>query len=250
MCDGDHRAGTGWKGWRALPPQQPWMPKGPWRDLTYPLGPDVPRATVFPQPEFRRLKSLPADPLNVTEMQMVVHIGTHVDAPRHFFADGPAFHDIALERLCGPGVVLRVARGAGEAIGVADLQAQQALVQPGDIVAIDTGWSRYAGTPQYHDHPYLDVEAARWLVERGVKLAAFDVPTPDLPLARRPAGYDWPAHHVLLGHGVLVSENVYGLGELAGQRVEFAFMALNIVDSDGAPARVMARPVQAGGMAA
>src|SRR5690606_16089533 len=131
MCDSDHRAGTGWKGWRALPPQQPWMPKGPWRDLRYPLGADVPPATVFLQRAFWRLKVLPADPLSVTEMQMVVHIGTHVDAPRHFFAVGPAFHDIALERLCGPGVVLRVARGAGGAIGVADLQAQQALVKTG-----------------------------------------------------------------------------------------------------------------------
>lgn len=244
MCDNPHQIGTGWKGWCALPPSQPGMPTGPWRDLTYPLGHAVPRASVFPQPVFRRIKSLPDDSLNVTEMQMVVHVGTHVDAPRHFFVDGPAFHEIALDRLCGPGVVLRIDRGAGEAITVEDLQPFDAVVRPGDIVAIDTGWSQYAGTPQYHDHPYLAPDAARWLVDHGVKLAAFDVPTPDLPVSRRPDHYDWPAHHVLLSHGVLVSENVCGLTGLAGQRLEFAFVALNIEESDGAPARVMARPVE------
>src|SRR5690606_5736881 len=104
-----------------------------------------------PQPSFRRIKSLPADPLNVTEMQMVVHIGTHVDAPRHFFSDGPAFHEIPLERLCGPGVVLQVSKPVGAAITAADLAPHAPRVRPGDIVAFDTGWARRAGTEQYHD---------------------------------------------------------------------------------------------------
>ena len=243
MCDNVHHSGKGWRGWRDLPAQQHCMPLGPWMDLTYPLGASVPRAAVFPQPVFRLIKQLPNDPLNGTEMQMVVHIGTHVDAPRHFFVDGPAFHDIALNRLCGSGVVLRIARHAGEAITLGDLQSYQATIRPGDIVAIDTKWSQYAGTPQYHDHPYLSPDAAQWLVDRGVKLVAFDVPTPDLPLSRRPAHYDWPAHHILLSQGVLISENVYGLAALAGQRFEFAFVALNIENADGAPARVIARPI-------
>jgi kynurenine formamidase len=45
----------------------------------------------------------------------------------------------------------------------------------------------------------------------------------------------------LLGNGVLVAENLAGLDQLAGERVEFMFSALNIEDSDGAPARVLAR---------
>lgn len=244
MCDSDQKRGVGWQGWRELPASSRCLPTGPWIDLTYPLGPNVPRATVFPQPVFRLIKRLPEDPLNVTEMQMVVHIGTHVDAPRHFFSDGPAFDELALDRLCGPGIVIPVVRQAGDAITVADLTPYVDAVHPGDIVAIETGWSQYAGTPQYHDHPYLAPDAAQWLVDRGVKLVAFDVPTPDLPLSRRPTDYDWPAHHVLLGQGVLVSENVYGLTPLAGLRLEFAFVALNIEGSDGAPARVIARTIE------
>jgi arylformamidase len=53
---------------------------------------------------------------------------------------------------------------------------------------------------------------------------------------RRPPGYDWPAHHILLSRGILISENVTGFGPMANQRVELVFLALNIEESDGAPA--------------
>lgn len=245
MCDSPLEAGTGWQGWKELPAISHGIPLGPWQDLTYPLSPAVPRAGVFPEPKFRRIKSIPTDPLNVTEMQMVVHVGTHVDAPRHFFNDGPAFDGIPLERLCGQGVVLSFDKGPEETISAVDLDVYDSLVLPGDIVAIETGWAKYARTPQYHEHPHLTPDAAHWLVDHGVKLAAFDVPTPDLPVSRRPHGYDWPVHQILLRHGVLISENVYGLTGLAGRRMEFAFVALNIEDSDGAPARVLARPIKA-----
>jgi len=244
MCDGNHQQNMGWKGWSPLPESTRILAHGPWRDLTHHLDTDVPRAEVFPVPLFRKIRSLPEDPLNVTEMGMVVHIGTHVDAPRHFFSDGPAFHEIPPDRLCGTGVVLSIEKGGNELITAADLEAHAGLIRPGDIVAINTGWSRHARSEQYHDHPHLCPQAAQWLVDHKVKLAAFDIPTPDLPIGRRSPDFNWPVHHILLGHGVLVSENLTGLSALNNQRVEFVFAALNIVESDGAPARVFARPVE------
>ena len=212
-------------------------------DLSHPLGPDMPRALGFPQPAFRRIKSLPNDPLNVTEMQMVVHVGTHVDAPRHFLSDGPAFHEIPLERLSGAGVVLRIKKEPGEMIFVSDLEALAIEICPGDIVVLDTGWAKFAQTPDYHDHPYLSPVAAQWLVDHKIKLLACDLPTPDMPVGRRPPGFNWPAHHILLSNGILVAENITGLTQLAGTRFEFVFSALNIENSDGAPARVLARKI-------
>jgi kynurenine formamidase len=46
----------------------------------------------------------------------------------------------------------------------------------------------------------------------------------------------WPVHHILLSRGILISENVTGFGPIANQRVELVFLALNIEESDGAPA--------------
>jgi kynurenine formamidase len=220
------------------------IPQGPWVDLSYPLSDSVPRASMFPQPSFRLIKRLPQDPINVTEMQMVVHIGTHVDAPRHFFMDGPAFHEIPLDRLTGPGVVVSVPNKiAGETIEIADLERSGVEIRRGDIVALHTGWSRHSASHAYHDHPHLSPTAAQWLADRGIKLLACDMPTPDLPIGRRPPDYNWPAHHIFLSRGILVSENVTNLDALANRRVEFLFLALNIENSDGAPARVLARPI-------
>lgn len=245
MCDARAYAGKGWKGWLELPSRgSADVPAGAWVDLSHPLDEDMPRVAFFPVPRFERILSFPEHPLNVTEMQMCVHTGTHVDAPRHFFEDGPAFHEIPVERLSGSGVVWRIEKEPGSVIEPTDFVAAHPKVRAGDIVALDTGWSGRVGTDSYEDHPCLSVQAAQWLVEHKVKLLAVDFPTPDLAVRRRAKGFDWPVHHVLLSHGVLVSEHLTHLRTLAGQRVEFAFLALNIQGSDGSPARVMARPVQ------
>jgi arylformamidase len=80
-------------------------------------------------------------------------------------------------------------------------------------------------------------------VQQKVKLVAVDMPTPDVAIDRRPAGFIWPVHRALLRDGVLIAEQVTNLGSLAGGRAEFMFCPLNIADCDGAPARVLARAI-------
>ena len=92
------------------------------------------------------------------------------------------------------------------------------------------------------DHPFLTAEAADWLVARGAKLVGMDNSTPDQAPHYRRKDYDLPVHNTLLSHGVLIAEHVTNMTALAGQRVEIMFLGLNIAGSDGAPARVIARP--------
>jgi len=139
-----------WQGWAAP------VPGGPaWTDLSHVLNADVSRVAMFPAPSFSRFKSLPDDPLNVTEIRMVAHVGTHLDAPSHFIPDGPSIDQIPLGRLHGPGVVWRVRRQAGEMIEPDDLDGASPPAQPGDMVLLDTGWSHWFGRPAYDDHPWL-----------------------------------------------------------------------------------------------
>ena len=126
-------------------------------------------------------------------------------------------------------------------IGVDQLVACTPALEPDDIVLIDTGWAAHFGTGLYDRHPSLSVDAAQWLVDQHVKLVGLDTPTPDLPVDRRPDGFDWPVHHVLLSHGVLIVEHLTGLTELAGQRIEAFVLPLRIQGSDGSPVRAVAR---------
>lgn len=242
MCDRTERT-DGWRGWIDLPAPSTPAPTGEWIDLTHPVSPAMPCASIFPTPSFPLLRSLPNDPFNVTEIRMVAHAGTHVDAPRHYYADGPDAASIPLDRLRGPGVVWRIAAAPDEVIGIATLEACRPTLRDGDILALDTGWAARAGTPEYERHPSLDAAAAAWLVERRIKLLACDFATPDLVYHLREPGFDWPVHRALLSRGILICEHLTGHAALAGERVEFHFGALPVVGGDGAPARVLARRI-------
>jgi arylformamidase len=82
---------------------------------------------------------------------------------------------------------------------------------------------------------------AEWLVDHQVNLLGVDFSTPDLTAHKRPGGFTWPVHQILLSQGVLVAEHLANLGGLANRRVEAMFLATPIAGSDGAPARVLAR---------
>jgi arylformamidase len=230
-----------WQGWTAPAPPGP-----TWTDLSHVLNAAVSRVAMFPAPSFGTFMSIPDDPLNVTEIRMVAHVGTHLDAPSHFIPDGPAIDQIPLARLHGQGVVWPVRRRAGETIGPDDLDGASPPARPGDMVLLDTGWARWFGTAAYDDHPWLSEAAATWLADRQVSLVGMDLPTPDLPVPRRPAeGFGWPVHKILLSRGVLIAEHLTGLASLSGQRVEIIIGALNVEGADGAPARIFARPLEA-----
>jgi kynurenine formamidase len=205
----------------------------------------MPRVPFFPRPVFERVMSLPEKPINVTRMDMIVHTGTHVDAPRHFFEDGPAMDDVPLDRLSGLGLVWPVRVGRATEIGVADIERAGPQLQQGDILVLDTGSHHVAGTPAYDDHPWLSLEAARWIAAQGVKMLAVDMPTPDCAVRHRKPGFDYPVHRHLMARGVLIAEHLTNLDALSGKRVEIVCSALNICGSDGAPARILARPSSA-----
>lgn len=245
MCDIESNGRLGWHGWRHWPDRPIPRATGAWHDLSHRLHNELPVPHVFPKPSYGRITSMPKDRLNITQIEMVCHIGTHVDAPLHLFMDGPAFDQIPLGKLHGQGVVWALDVGRFDEISVDMLAAMRPLAQPGDMVLLHTGWASRFGTDQYLDNPALTVEAAEWLLAQDIKLLGVDFATPDLALPRRAPDFDWPVHKVLLGNGVLIAENLADFGVLAGQRVEIICGALNIEGADGSPARILARTIGA-----
>ena len=239
---GDPLPAARWHGWPPVDPPPAPRGAGPWLELSHVLRSDLSRVSAFPEARFERPYQMPRDPMNATTMSMVCHFGTHVDAPCHFIPGAPAFHEIPLERLHGPGVVWRLECASGGTITAEDLARCKPAMRPGDIVLLDAGWAERFGRPVRRQSA-LGVDAAEWLVTRQAKLVGVDFATPDLAVPRRPPGFDWPVHHVLLGHGVLIAEHLRNLRPLAGRRIEAMFLALAIEGSDGGPARVVARAV-------
>lgn len=243
MCETETDKIPGWKGWLDLPAPKISGAAGGWIDLSHRLTEELSRIPMFPQPRIRRLWEIPEHRANVTEVHMVVHHGTHLDAPRHFIADGPTMDEVPLDRLYGPGVIWRFDKPDDSMIDVADLERATPRLREGDIVLFDTGRAQYVNTERYTHHTSLTGEAAAWLVKQGAKIVGVDFATPDLPPGRRPVDFAFPVHYTLLSQGVLIAEHVTNLTPLAGRRAEIMFLGLNIAGSDGAPARAIARAI-------
>jgi arylformamidase len=80
---------------------------------------------------------------------------------------------------------------------------------------------------------HLGNDAARWIVKRGIKLIGVDY----LSVDSFDAG-DKVVHHTLLEAGVVIIEGL-NLSHVAQGVYQLYCLPLKIVDSDGAPARVV-----------
>lgn len=243
MCESAAKKIPGWKGWADLPAPKVSGAVGAWVDLSHRLTEELSRIPSFPQPRIRQIARIPEARANVTEVHMVVHHGTHLDAPRHFLADGPTMDEIPLERLYGPGVIWRIDATDEGVIDVKDIEKATPRMREGDIVLLDTGRARHVNTDKYMKHACLTGEAAQWLASHGAKIVGVDFPTPDLAAHLRPPDFAFPVHYTLLSQGVLIAEHVTNLDKISGRRAEIFFLGLNVAGSDGAPTRAVARPL-------
>lgn len=203
-------------------------------------------------------------------LRMIMHSGTHVNAPRHLIQRGAGVGEIALDRYFGSGVVLSIPKGEWQLVTVADLEAATPAIEPEDIVVIVTGWHhKYSDSIEYFGHsPGLAPQAARWLAEKRINLLAVDTPQVDHPLATslgphrngpqmkrlaksyesktgRSATADFPdwnaAHRALLGAGIPTIENVGGdVDDLLGKRCTFQAYPWNWFEGDACPVRFAA----------
>ena len=71
-------------------------------DVTLTLSADLPIWPNHEAPEIRPLRSMDAGGRNnMSQLSLNVHAGTHVDAPKHFIADGYGMDRIPTEILIG-----------------------------------------------------------------------------------------------------------------------------------------------------
>ena len=106
-----------------------------------------------------------------TVLSLNTHIGTHIDAPRHFLADGAAVDELPLDRLVmRDAVVLDVSgKPAGAGVTGDDLERTGVVPAPGQIAVIKTLWTDRAwGTPQFWGNTvYLDPSVGEWITGNG-----------------------------------------------------------------------------------
>ena len=208
-------------------------------DVTVPVGPSIFGWPGQPATEVTPLSRV-ADGAgaNVSWVQLSSHAGTHVDANWHFIDDGRKLLEIPVERWCGPAYVAHIPDGVDQ-ISAADLESagipegtERLLLRTRNSRVWDD-WDGASYVPFREDYAGVLPDAARWLVEHGVRLVGTD----SLSVGTfGPQNRD--THLTLLGNDVLVIE-LLDLSRIEPGPYELVCLPLKLAEGDGAPARVL-----------
>lgn len=169
---------------------------------------------------------------NVSLLHIGTHTGTHLDAQRHFIPGAPGIDRIRPEVLLGPARLCQLPKAHH-----IDRKLLEGLNLPG-VTRLLLGTRNSAlikQVPLNLDYAFVAEDAARYLVDIGVELVGVDyLSIEEYQKESR------PAHHILLGAGVVIVEGLDLAGVPPGD-YELLCLPLKIKDGDGAPARVFLR---------
>jgi len=171
------------------------------------------------------------DSYNVSRLTISTHTGTHIDAPRHFLPGGASVDQIPVDALVGPALVVEMP--VEQEITAANLEAA-AIPSGTERLLFKTRNSRLLDDEDFRrDFVYLTLDAARWLVEQGVRLLAIDY----LSVEQMDAEPN-VVHQTLLRAGVVIVEGA-DLRQVAPGPYLLACLPLKIEGADGSPVRAV-----------
>ncbi|MEZ4558227.1 MAG: cyclase family protein [Caldilineaceae bacterium] len=113
-------------------------------DLSQPLNQDCSFWPFYPPFEVKYFKRKSEHGVNAQYIQTSNHMGTHLDAPRHFVTNGKTIDQIPLDWLYGPGVIVDLSDLDELDVFTPEMIEERADVQEGDILLINTGWHKYS----------------------------------------------------------------------------------------------------------
>lgn len=200
-------------------------------DLSHTLATGSPVYPGDSEPVITRVASYHVNGFEGRRLDMSSHAGTHVDVPAHMMAEGDSLNTLGVESFVGAAAVVDVACDSPGLINADDFTIPENV----DFVLFRTGWDRYWGTNEYfRAFPALSSAAAKQLAAAGLKGIGLDSPSVD-PVDSE----DYIAHFTILGAGMVIIENLTGLGQLPDGPFTFSALPLKIADGDGSPVRAV-----------
>lgn len=200
-------------------------------DVSVPVSPDLPVWPGDPTPVLERYASIDAgDEANVSRFAASVHVGTHIDAPLHFLADGAPVDAIPLEQLIGPAEVVDLRHA--DAI-TAEVLAQANLPADAQRLLFKTrNAALWRESDFRRDYVAITADGAEWLAAHGVRVVGVDY------LSVAPFDDPGPTHRILLRTGAVLIEGL-SLAEVPPGRYTLYCLPLRLRGAEGAPARVI-----------
>lgn len=181
----------------------------------------------------------------MSRLEILTHIGTHIDAPCHFLDDTWSIDQVPLELTVKRGKVIPLSHLAPKSPVTADaILAAGVDFDASVIPVLHTGWTDRAwGTERFWDEMiYLDPSAGELLVERGVSAVALDF-FPEAPRWLGIGATDEPPgqnHRILLGNRTIIIQMLTNIDAVGTLDFTLVAVPLRLEGLDGSPARVFA----------
>ncbi len=173
------------------------------------------------------------DLFTLSYLKMGSHTGTHIDAPRHFFAEGKSVDKIELDLLLGPCEVwdLSQVEGPLEALHLESLEKKP----PPRLLLRTRNSEKGLLFAEHFTENYvgLGLSGAQWLLNQGVRLVGIDYLSIE-PYHQK----DFATHRLLLEKEVIILEGL-NLAQVPEGTYELLCLPLKMVSADGAPVRAV-----------
>lgn len=208
--------------------------KRTWKDVSVPLRDGMAHWPGDPECHIKRVSRMEDGAVcNLTHISMSAHTGTHMDAPRHFIADGRTMEQMPFEAVIGRCRVYEL--DCEDQITADDLKKLRLV--PGQRVLFKTRNSTRSWAMNEFDKDFVSIrqDAAQYLVEQQVMTVGVDY----LSIG----GFNKDGvetHQIMLGAGIWVIEGL-NLAEISDGYYELICLPIKLEGADGAPCRVVLR---------
>ena len=205
-------------------------------DVTVPLSEQTPVYEGDPNVQIEAAHQIAkGDAANVSRLCCGAHTATHVDAPNHFIEGGRRVDQLEFDKLIGKCRVVEIAEKvmAIEAAHVVNLEGVERVL----FKTRNSDFWNDLGQGFRKDFTYIAPDAAKVLVDLGVKLVGIDY------LSVEKFGAEtFDTHITLLEKEVIIIEGL-DLREVSAGDYELICLPLKMVGGtgDGAPARTVLR---------
>ncbi|MGD9760824.1 MAG: cyclase family protein [Candidatus Izemoplasmatales bacterium] len=205
-----------------------------WIDLTVKIKKNNLVFPGDPTLEITKIKNLTEDGYNLNQLNLNMHIGTHIDFKNHMFAKE---EPVEFEQFMGKANVIRplVIEGVVSTQDLAEKYCE--LRYQERILILDLKHSQKFNTKSYYDYITFDPKLFTFLKDNNISLLGADLPT---------FAYfkesDYRMHKDLLKSGIYLLENLTNLDKLSNH-IYLLALPLSFESIDGSLVRAIAKNI-------